>query len=273
MSPLAGALLLGVIQGLTEFLPVSSSGHLVIGQVVLALHQPSLLLDILLHVGTLLPVLWLYRREVGQMLGALPKLPSPRQHWDKDQGLRLLVAVAVGTVPTALIGVLLNDLFEQLFSSALAVGIALLITGGLLLVTYWRPGPPVEGDRGFRTLTPAKALLVGIAQGGAITPGISRSGTTIAVALLLGVERATAARFSFLLSLPAIAGAVALHLRKAEIAAGQLPAFALGAIAAALSGYLALRWVVAFVKQGRMHWFTLYVWPLGLAVLLYALTR
>ncbi len=262
-----GILLLGAIQGVTEFLPVSSSGHLVIGSVILGLHAPSLLLDILLHVGTLLPVLWLYRREVGQMFAALGRLPRLREAYGDDQGLRLLLAVVVGTIPTGLIGGLLNDLFERLFSNTLAVGVALCVTGGLLLLTRLRPGE-VDPEGGFRSLTPLKALVIGCAQGCAITPGISRSGSTIVTGLLLSVERETAARFSFLLSVPAILGATVLHLRKATLT-GELLLFAGGAIAAAIFGYLALLLVVRFVKQGRMHWFAAYVVPAGIAVLLH----
>jgi undecaprenyl-diphosphatase len=270
---LGGILILGVIQGLTEFLPVSSSGHLVIGSALLGLHEPSLLLDVLLHVGTLLPVLWLYRGEVLQMLAALGKLPALRRGLGLDQGLRLLVCVFVATIPTGLLGVLLNDLFEKLFSSPRAVGLALLGTGAILLATLLRRrvDEPAD-DEGSASLTPLKAVAVGFAQALAITPGISRSGTTIAASLLLGVHRETAARFSFLLSIPAILGATALHLRKATFEPA-LPAFAAGALIAAVCGYLALRLIVRFVRQGRLHWFAVYVIPLGLGVVAYTPTR
>lgn len=269
---LGGILLLGLIQGLTEFLPVSSSGHLVIGSTLFGLHEPSLLLDVLLHAGTLIPVLWFYRREVASMFGALPRLPALRQGFGDDEGLRLLACVVLGTIPAALAGVLLDDLFERLFSSPLAVGIALIGTGALLLASLLRRGAEQPADAPSRSLSLGRALGVGLAQAFAITPGISRSGTTIATALLLGVERETAARFSFLLSVPAILGAVVLHLRHARLA-GELLAFTAGAVVAAVSGYLALRLVVRFVRQGRLHWFALYVIPLGLAVMLHVTLR
>lgn len=269
-------LLLGLIQGLTEFLPVSSSGHLVVGSHLLPL-KPSLLLDVILHVGTLLPVLWLYRAELLEILVALGRVFGKArlaQLWQTDRGLRLAVCVVIGTLPTALMGGLLNDLFERLFSSPAVVGVTFLITGGILMSTLIRRGAgsaeePADSHLG---LTPLRGLLVGLAQGCAITPGISRSGTTIAAALLLGVDRTMAARFSFLLSIPAIAGAVALHLRKATLAGnGELVVYVAGAAAAAVSGYLALRLLVGLVRRGGMHWFALYLWPLGIAVLVWSL--
>ncbi|MCA9667823.1 MAG: undecaprenyl-diphosphate phosphatase [Myxococcales bacterium] len=265
-----------MIQGLTEFLPVSSSGHLVIGQLVLKLADASILLDAILHVGTMVPVVWLYRREVLETLAGFGKLPKFREQWNEDQGLRLLVTVVIATMPTGLMGIGLKSTFEKLFHSTLAVGIALLITGALLLVTV-RALSRSEGlspATGFRTLTAVKAFIVGIAQGFAITPGISRSGSTIATSLLLGVEREMAARFSFLMSLPAIVGATILQIREVKLGA-SVPwlAYGLGALASAIAGYLALRWVVAFVKRGKMHWFTAYVWPLGIGLIVYSLLK
>lgn len=271
------ALLLGLIQGLTEFLPVSSSGHLVVGSHLLPLHEPSLLFDVILHVGTLLPVLWLYRAELAQIVAALGRLVTKRSKaalWREDRGLRLAVCVAIGTVPTALMGALLEDLFERLFSSPTVVGVTFIVTGGILISTLIRRGAGVaeEPADSHLGLTPLRALVVGVAQGCAITPGISRSGTTIAAALLLGIDRTMAARLSFLLSIPAILGAVALHLRKATLAGGgELAIYVAGATVAAVSGYLALRLLVGLVRRGGMHWFALYLWPLGIAVLIWQL--
>jgi undecaprenyl-diphosphatase len=269
-------LVLGLIQGLTEFLPVSSSGHLVVGSHLLPLN-PSMLLDVILHVGTLLPVLWLYRAALLEILVALGRVfgkAKLAELWQTDRGLRLAVCVVIGTLPTALMGGLLNDLFERLFSSPAVVGVTFLITGGILMSTLIRRGAgsaeePADSHLG---LTPLRALVIGVAQGCAITPGISRSGTTITAALLLGVDRTMAARFSFLLSIPAIAGAVGLHLRKATLSGNsELVVYAAGAAAAAVSGYLALRLLVGLVRRGGMHWFALYLWPLGIAVLVWSL--
>ncbi len=268
LSAYGGLALLGLIQGLTEFLPVSSSGHLVIGQHLLKLAEPSLLVDVVLHVGTLVPVLWLYRRDLWEMVLSLRHLPATGKRWADDGALRLVIGVVIGTIPTALAGVLLKSTFERLFSSTLAVGIALLCTGGILMLTRIRREIP-DGVEPFHTLTPLRAVIVGCAQAAAITPGISRSGSTIAAGLLLGVEREMAARLSFVMSIPAILGAVALSLRKAQLASGQVGLLVVGALAAAISGYLALRWVVHVVKKGEMHWFSYYLWPAGIAVLVW----
>jgi undecaprenyl-diphosphatase len=274
---LLAVLVLGLVQGLTEFLPISSSGHLVVGSRLLGVgttEQP-LLLEVLLHVGTLVPVIVLYYRDLLDILAAMPRVfgAPPARLWQQDRGFRLAVCVVVGTIPTGLAGVLLKDVFEQAFGSITAVGFTFLITGGILMSTRLRrlsqEAPP---DDGHLTLTIPRALLVGVAQAFAITPGISRSGTTIVAGLHLGIERVTAARFSFLLSIPAISGAVVLHLRKASLAnTSDLGLYAAGAVVAAISGYLALRWLVALVRRGELHWFSYYLWPLGLTVLVYTL--
>jgi undecaprenyl-diphosphatase len=275
--PLWPALALGVVQGLTEFLPVSSSGHLVVGAHLLEFVTPSLLFDVLLHVGTLLPVVWYYRADLWAVLvtvGRLGRTPIGEQ-WRNERGLRLLVAVAIGTLPTAVMGATLNDLFERLFSSPRAVGVAFLVTGGILMLSRLgaggKRGEGPEPADSHLSLTPLRALLVGVAQGCAITPGISRSGTTITACLLLGIERTMAARFSFLLSIPAILGAVALHLREVQGTEGELwGVYLAGTLLAAATGYLALRWLVHLVRRGAMHRFSYYLWPLGVAVLVHS---
>ncbi len=275
---LEGALILGLIQGLTEFLPVSSSGHLVVGSELLGMGGAgSLLYDTLLHVGTLLPVLWLYRADLLQMVLSLTRLASgPARLWREDRGFRLAVCVVIGTLPTAIIGLTLEDLFEQLFSSLRTVGVTFLITGAILALTKLHQGDAAEEEpeESYLTLTGARAFLVGLAQGLAITPGISRSGSTIAAGLLLGIQRTMAARLSFLLSVPAILGAVLLQVRKLQPGGGDmLSTYAAGTLVAAVSGYFALRWLVRLVRRGGLHWFAAYVWPLGIAVLIYSFTR
>ena len=264
---LLGAIGMGVIQGLTEFLPVSSSGHLVVGSHVFHLAEPSLLFNVILHVGTLVPVLWLYRRDVVEMVEAIPRAHSLRDRFKNDQPLRTMVLVLLGSIPTGLIGVLLKDHFERLFSNLPAVATAFCVTGLVLLATRL----PMARKRktsgpAHLSLTPIKALVIGIVQGLAITPGISRSGSTIGVGLLMGVERELAARFSFLLSIPAILGATVLQMKDATLSDSALASYLVGAIAASISGYLALRFVVHLVKRGGVHWFVLYLWPLAVFV-------
>ncbi len=274
---LLAVLALGLIQGLTEFLPISSSGHLVVGSKLFSVgttEQP-LLLEVLLHVGTLVPVIVLYFGDIVEILRSLTRVFSapPARLWQEDRGFRLAACVVIGTIPTGLAGVLLKDFFEQAFGSLTAVGVTFLITGAILMSTRLRRlSADVPEDDSHLTLTAGRALVVGVAQAFAITPGISRSGTTITAGLHLGIERAMAARFSFLLSIPAITGAVVLHLRKASAASGSdLGLYAAGAAVAAVSGYLALRWLVRLVRRGELHWFSYYLWPLGLAVLVYTL--
>ncbi len=258
MSDLAAwlqAIILGIVQGLTEFLPVSSSGHLVLfqtwmGDGFFAQDQP-LLFVLALHLGTLIPVLWFYR-------DSLRELPS-------ESGRRMAALVLVGTVPTGLVGVVFKDHFETLFSSPDRVAVALLATGALLFATRGRDG---AGDDA--ALTVRTALIIGLVQGLAITPGISRSGSTIAVALFLGLNRELAARFSFLLSIPAILGAVVLETKDGlHVGDTDWTAVGWGFAASAVVGYVALVLLVALVKRGGLHHFAWYLWPVGIAALVW----
>ena len=269
------ALILGVVQGLTEFLPVSSSGHLVLAQIWLGdqflFLKEAVAFDLVLHVGTLLPVLYFYRLDLRQIIGALFKdFDQLRSKGVKawltgDDNRWLAVLVVVGTIPTALIGVLLKDTFESLFHDPVPVCAALIFTGFLLMSTrvFERTGDP-------RRLSLGMAVLIGIAQGFAITPGISRSGTTIAVALLLGVARNEAARFSFLLSIPAILGAVVL-VTKDGVAMPQegWAALAVGFVSAMIVGYAALWMLVALVNRGGLYRFAYYLWPAAIIALVF----
>lgn len=259
------ALLLGLVQGATEFLPISSSGHLVLAQHLLGWTESAVLFDVVLHVGTLVAVLVYYRADLLRLaqegLAALGDALGGRASsaFDGRPGAWLALLIGIGTVPTVALALAFRDTFEELFGSVFAVGVALLVTGCLLFVTRFAP----DGTRGEAGLRIRDALLIGFAQGMAITPGVSRSGTTIAVALLLGVERPTAARYSFLLSLPAILGALVLQLADVEAGAVELAPFALGFVAAAASGYLCLALLVRLVRHGRFAWFAPYCWAVG----------
>jgi undecaprenyl-diphosphatase len=266
------AVLLGVVQGATEYLPVSSSGHLVIAQWLVGLREPVLFFDVALHVATLLAVVVYYRRDLAvlarDLVGGGRELAGGRG-WTAVQeerpGFRLAWLIAVGTLPTAVLGLAFEDTFEALFGSVQAVGAMLLVTAGVLALTRWARPP----SRDLQQMGIVDALLVGTAQGLAITPGISRSGATIAVALLLGVERETAARYSFLLAVPSILGALLLELAKGDpgqVAEGPLAA---GFVAAAVTGYACLAALVWLVKRGRLAWFTPYCLAVGLAALVF----
>ncbi len=268
------ALILGAIQGLTEFLPVSSSGHLVLFQQWLGdrftFLEQAVVFDLVLHLGTLLPVLWFYRRDLQKILAAIFGA-SPFGYaggvlaWLRGDEHRWLAAmVVVATIPTGIMGVALKHEFERLFQSASAVCVALFVTGCLLFSTKLFAE---RAEKVQAALTPTTALLIGIAQGIAITPGISRSGSTIAVALLLGMRREQAARFSFMLFIPAIAGAVVLTLKDGvKLEGGSFLPLAIGFATALVVGYGALIMLVALVKRGGLHKFAYYLWPVSIGV-------
>ncbi|RMF47586.1 MAG: undecaprenyl-diphosphate phosphatase [Deltaproteobacteria bacterium] len=255
------AIWLGLLQGLTEFLPVSSSGHLVIAQHFLpGFDQPGVLFDVLLHAATMLAVCLYFRRELTALLTSLPgRTPEQRGH------RRLLGMILLASVPTAAIGLGFEDLFLSLFDSLKTVAVMLLVTGLLLLVAerLRRDGRPLTG------INALDALLVGTVQGFAIIPGISRSGSTIAALLLRGVDGEAAARFSFLLALPAVGGATLLSLKDlGKVPAGDLPAYLTGALVAFLVGLGAIHLLMGVIRKRRLSWFAIYCWIVGLAFLL-----
>ena len=250
-------LLLAVIQGLTEFLPVSSSGHLVLIQHWTRAFEGDVFLDVVLHVGTLLAVLAVYRREALRLL----RFDAP--------AVQYIVALVVGTLPAVVVGLLFKDALESLFSSPRAAAAALVLTGFVLLSTR-RAGRRTRNlPGGWQPVAPPlhKALLIGCAQALAIVPGISRSGSTIAASLWLGLARDEAARFSFLLSVPAILGALVLHVLAGDVAseAGGLALF-LGAAVAFVVGLFAIRLTALMVVQKHFWKFAFYCIPLGVAV-------
>lgn len=245
------AVVLGLAQGLAEFLPVSSSGHLVLMQHFLRVPEAGVAFDVFLHLATLLAVLVYFWADL----------------WQVARDWRRLLLLVVGTIPAGLAGVLLEKFFTRLFSSIAAVGVALIGTGFIL----WGAERLAAGYRRRRTLermTPADAWWVGVGQAVAIIPGLSRSGATIATGLALGLERETAARFSFLLSVPVILGAAVLQLRHLPLASfhAGLP-LAAGFSAAFLSGLAAIWILLDVVKRSRLTVFSWYVWVLGGLVL------
>jgi undecaprenyl-diphosphatase len=265
------ALVLGIVQGATEYLPVSSSGHLVIAQHLFGLEEPALFFDIVLHLGTLVAVIWYYRKDLVKLaletFAGLQNLASGHSWKETTRlypGFRFALLIAVGTIPTAVIGLTFEDTFERLFGSVRLVGFMLIITGTVLLLTRLAR----SGGREASGLRWSDGLIIGVVQGLAITPGISRSGVTIAAALLLGIERETAARYSFLLSIPSILGALLLRMGGADNGV-DTTALAVGFIAAALTGYFCLALLVRVVKRGRLSWFAPYCFALGLLALVF----
>ncbi|NLW17395.1 MAG: undecaprenyl-diphosphate phosphatase [Firmicutes bacterium] len=261
--------LLGILQGFTEFLPVSSSGHLVIAQDLLGVATPGVVLELVLHLGTLVSVFIVFWSDiVGLLRGFFSLLLSPRGRRPMSPELstyrRLVGLLLVGVIPTAIFGIVLEPFFESLFNSVGAVGIALLLTGIVLFfISRLRPG-----RRGLDRMTFLDALVVGIAQGCAIMPGLSRSGMTISSALSRGLTRDAATRFSFLISIPTIAGATLLKINDILSFSGEQGGLLLvGFIVAALSGILAIKVLVKLLQKGKLQLFAYYVWVLGLFVL------
>ena len=247
------AIVLGVIQGLTEFLPVSSSGHLELGKALLGIEANSdVTFTIVLLGATVLSTIVVFHRDIlGLIKGAL------QFRWNESTDY--ILKIAISAIPVVALGLLFKEEIESLFSNnVLLVGCMLLVTGALLAFTYYSPQ---VGDEVSRT----KAFLIGIAQAIAVLPGISRSGSTIAVGLLLGVDKKKVARFSFLMVLIPIIGANAKDIIDGGMANSSVPAppLIIGFLAAFLSGVLACRWMIAIVTRGKLIHFAYYCFIVG----------
>jgi undecaprenyl-diphosphatase len=251
------AIILGVVQGATEFLPVSSSGHLVIGQTLLGVESPGVIFEVAVHVATLASILFVYRTRVGGLaVGAVRRDPA---------SLRYAGLLVVATLPAVVVGLFFEGTVESLFENPVASGVALLVTG-LILWTSRRALPHARGS----VPTWTAALLIGVAQAFAIIPGISRSGSTVVAALWLGIAPREAAAFSFLMAVPAISGAAVLQLGALGGESGiAWEALALGSLFAAVTGVLAIRTFVAMLAREAFHFFAPYCWIVGALFLAY----
>ena len=248
---------LGIIQGLTEFLPVSSSGHLVFFQNMLGFKEPQLLLDGSLHLGTLLAICIYFRSDLKGMATEIWQFEFKKPH------AVLALWVLVASVPTGLIGLIFKTPLERLFGSLTMVGVMLIATGIIVALTRFIP----EKHCTKAHIGLLAALAIGVAQGLAITPGISRSGATIVCALLFGFKRELAGRFSFLLSIPAIIGALALQLNPEALErVGTVPLL-FGFVSAAIVGFFALKLLMGMINKGHLYYFAPYCWAIGLLIL------
>jgi len=269
--------MLGIIQGLTEFLPVSSSGHLVLLQNLFGITEPELLFDISLHVGSLMAIFIVFYQEIRNILQALLHLPALikssgnfKSLFADNEEIRISALILVGSIPTAILGILFHKIVDQIFGSVWIVGVMLLVTGTLLWFTRQMS---VEG-RPLIKVSIRDVLIIGLMQGIAIMPGISRSGSTISIALFLGINREIAGRYSFLLSIPAILGAMILGLDSTIIQTNiPVKIILLGTLTAGIVGYIALKILLRLVKQGRLYYFAPYCWLLGAATLIWSLYR
>jgi undecaprenyl-diphosphatase len=255
-------IILGLIQGLAEWLPISSTAHLKIVEHFWNFAATPFF-NVTLHVGTLIVVVFYFRREVESILSALLHLDFRSEYG------RLVLPIIVATIPTAIVGLLYVRFLEDTLQSILAIGIAFLVGATVVFTSK-------IGKESTDTVTYPIALMMGAAQGFAIFPGLSRSGITISVALLLGLKREKAFRFSFLLSIPAILGDLTVEAYKQ---AGQLgtqgigsPELLVGVVVAMVAGYVAIRLVSRLVASRKFHCFAFYTWLLGLALILLVLT-
>ena len=262
-------IIIGIVQGLTEFLPVSSSAHLVFIQKLLGV-ESSLAFDTFLHLGTLIAVLWFFRWDIFNMLKSWWYSIQDifhgrfREGFYEDPYKRLAWYVILATIPVGIVGVLFEDSVDALFSGALYVpAFFLFVTGTILYLSQRMP----SGDVNFNNITKKEALFMGLGQACAILPGLSRSGTTIAAGLTIGLNKEFAAKFSFILSIPAIFGAFILQAKDIGSAmdANFLPIF-LGFIAAIVAGYLAIKWMLDLIQNKSLDIFSYYCWLMGIIV-------
>jgi undecaprenyl-diphosphatase len=264
------ALILGVVQGLTEFLPVSSSAHLVIFQNIFGLKEPIIFFDICLHLGTLLAVVLFLKDDLKAIIIEAVKLFIPvngttlKQSWNTSPYARFAFLAVLATIPTALIGFLFKDTFEALFSSVPAVGSMLIVTGVILLLTKKVKNVPKE----INEITILDSLIIGVAQGFAIAPGISRSGTTISFGIFRGINQEIAARFSFLLSIPAILGATVVKFDSSLSLNEGMFTYLGGTMVAAITGYLSLKLLSSMIRKGHLYYFSPYCFAVGSLALL-----
>jgi len=270
------AILLGFVQGLSEFLPISSSGHLALMEYFFGIEgEGALTFAVMLHVGTLISVFAVYWKDVAALIYELcmvfKDIFTGKGHGINSNPTRKLgFLIIVATIPTGLMGVLLNDLFSAMYLSLKTIGAGFLITGTVLFIAE-RIG---SDRRGLAEMKYGSAFFVGICQGIAIWPGISRSGATIFGSLAGGLTRASAVRFAFLISIPVILGSAMLEAPNAfEAGAGTASAAAIiiGMAAAAASGFFAIKTMIKVVSNKKLFGFSLYTWILGILVLAYAL--
>jgi len=265
------ALWLGVLQGVTEFLPISSSGHLVLGKAILGVHTEGVAYEVFVHFGTFLAILTVFWGDVWHVIKAVghalrhPSADNWSLSYREDPFFRVAILICLGTIPILVVGLFLEHQVESAFSSPLFVSVALIVTGTFLLGTRWIK--PQDTRFGI-----VRAFVIGLAQAFAILPGISRSGSTIAAGMYAGVERSEAARFSFLLVLPAIFGATVLEgaeLLRTGIPSQQAMTLFMGTIAAYGSGAIALKWLLGVIRRGRLDRFAYYCYAVGMVGLIW----
>lgn len=265
------AILLGILQGFTEFLPISSSGHLALAQAAFGYEESGLAFEVFLHFGTVLSVIVAFRKDIAQILIALfHGLRKPSQWtaiWKTDENFRLNWLILIGIIPAGVLGLLAENYVDQAFQNPLLVGVMLLVTAAILWSSHY--AKPTDANIGI-----GKSILIGIAQALAIVPGISRSGTTITAGLWLKIKPETAAKFSFYLAIPVILGASLikfLDILEMSIPLNQIWSIVAGTIASFLSGWIAIIFLMDLLRKGKFSWFAFYCATIGLVTIIVTL--
>ena len=260
--------LLGLIQGLTEFLPISSSGHLALGRFFLGADtEVGITFEVVVHFGTLCSIVIYYKKELMELFEAgFGFLGAPSQKKD-DPKVKIILFILVSMIPAFIVGFTLKDYVEEIFMTPVLVCGMLIVTGFILFLTKFAKAP--EGE-----VTLGKSFLIGIAQAFAMIPGISRSGSTISTALYLGIKREDAANFSFLMVIPVIAGAMLLQIKEMMeigVSDAQVMSLVVGFVTSFISGYYALKYLIIILKKKGFHYFAYYCWLVGAVGLAYFL--
>ncbi len=275
------AIILGIIQGLAEFLPISSSGHLAIAKFFFGFENSSISFDVFLHLGTLIAVFAVFYKDIFELIkeffgicadiifNFVTLLSGKKKPFRKIIGTayrRFVVLVIVSTIPTAIIGVLIKDLVEESAATLIVPGICLLVTAVMLFVSDMLK----DGNKDEKNTSWWNALFIGVCQGIATMPGISRSGTTITAGLVCGLKRDFVVKYSFLMSIPAILGAVVLEIpdMKEDLASTPVMCYVAGVIASAIVGYLCIKAMLVIVKKKKFKYFAYYCAVVGLAAVI-----
>ncbi len=256
------AILLGMVQGLTEFLPVSSSGHLVIFQDILGMDEPGVTLEVMLHFGTLFSVLWVFGKDFIKLAN----------FWKEREQRHFLLMLFIGACVTAVCGLFFKNYLDYLFKSTLLVGLMLIITGGILKLLTIMP----VGQKNIEKMSIKDAALVGLLQGLAIIPGISRSGSTILASIWRGLDRNNAIKYSFMLSAPVIFGATILESRELFLVGldrAMLFNYLSGGLVAFISGVFAIKTFIRLLRGDKFYYFAYYCWVAGSLVIIASLLR
>ena len=266
------AFFLGIIQGFAEFLPISSAGHLVIFSQLFDYQNAGLMMNIFVHFGTLLAIFVVFREDIKNMILSLPGIfgfisGGANVKSEKDEAGALAFYIIIGSIPAAIVGLTFKDYFESLSNTVTPTCLALLATSAFL----WSSKYPKENEN-LNFMTAVQAMMIGCAQAFAIMPGISRSGATIVLALWLGLNKGLAARFSFLLSIPVVAGASLLEIIRvikdgASLPEGQWVELLVGVTAAVVSGYIAIKWMLKLINNNKFSYFAIYCALVGGGIL------